>query len=155
MVMRSKAGSSKSSFKTDLHAMNRPGPKPIIILQSDEGPWPQRFAGDEITRLGADVTPTDWLTATPSELVEKLAILNALYLPDRDMSGILETATSVNSFRVVLREYFGVPLNPLPDQEVIFESAERLYRFHDVTDSLAAEVTRHPARHRTAGGEVN
>ena len=136
-------------------AMNRPGPKPIIILQSDEGPWPQRFAGDEITRLGADVTPVDWRTSTPSELVEKMAILNAIYLPDRDMSRIPETATPVNSFRMVLREYFGVPLNPLPDRDVIFESAERLYRFQDVTDSLAAEVTRRLAPHRTPGGEVN
>jgi hypothetical protein len=134
-------------------AMKRPGFKPIIILQSDEGPWPERFAGDEITRLGADVTPADWRTATRSELVEKMAILNALYLPDRDMSGIKETATPVNSFRIVLKEYFGVPLRPLPDREVIFESAERLYRFHDVTDSLAAEATRHPTRNRTADGE--
>jgi hypothetical protein len=136
-------------------ALNRPGPKPIIILQSDEGPWPKRFAGDEITKLGADVTPADWLTATPSELVEKMAILNALYLPDRDTSGIAETATPVNSFRTVLRKYFGVPINPLPDREIIFESAERLYRFHDVTDSLATEMTRHPTRHRTASGEGN
>jgi hypothetical protein len=132
-------------------AMKRPGPKPIIILQSDEGPWPQRFAGDEITRLGADVTPTDWLTATPSELMEKMAILNALYLPDRDMSAIAETATPVNSFRMVLREYFKVPLELLPDREVIFESADRLYRFHDVTESLAAEMTTHPVPSRTAG----
>jgi hypothetical protein len=135
--------------------MERPGLKPIIILQSDEGPWPQRFAGDEITRLGADVTPADWLTATPSELVEKMAILNALYFPDRDMSAIAETATPVNSFRTVLREYFGVPLEPLPDREVIFESAERLYRFHDVTERLAIEETRHPTANRTAGGKAH
>jgi hypothetical protein len=135
--------------------MKRPGPKPIIILQSDEGPWPQRFAGDEITRLGTDVTPADWLTATPSELVEKMAILNALYFPDRDMSAIAETATPVNSFRMVLREYFKVPLELLPDREVIFESAERLYRFHDVTESLAIEETRHPIANRTAGGEAH
>jgi hypothetical protein len=134
--------------------MKRPGPKPIIILQSDEGPWPQRFAGDEITRLGADVTPADWLTATPSELVEKMAILNALYFPDRDMSAIAETATPVNSFRMVLREYFNVPLEPLPDREIIFESAERLYRFHDVTERLAIEGTTHPTANRSAGGKA-
>jgi Sulfatase len=130
-------------------AMNRPGPKPIIIIQSDEGPWPQRFAGDEITALGADVTPADWRKATRAELVEKMAILNALYLPDRDMSDIEETASPVNSFRLVLRKYFGIPLEPLPDRQIIFESAERLYRFHDVTESLSAEVTSHPPRKRT------
>jgi hypothetical protein len=125
-------------------AMLQPGPKPIIIIQSDEGPWPQRFAGDEIVALGADVTPANWLTATREELVQKMAILNALYLPARDMSGIEETASPVNSFRRVLRDYFGVPLEPLPDRQIIFESAERLYRFHDVTKSLAAETTKHP-----------
>jgi hypothetical protein len=130
-------------------AMNRTGLKPIIVLQSDEGPWPQRFAGDEITRLGADVTPADWRKATPAELVEKMAILNAIYLPDRDMSDIEETASPVNNFRLVLREFFGVPLEPLPDRQIIFESAERLYRFQDVTESLSAEITAHPARGKT------
>jgi hypothetical protein len=130
-------------------AMNRTGLKPIIVIQSDEGPWPQRFAGDEITRLGADVTPADWRKATPAELVEKMAILNAIYLPDRDMSDIEETASPVNNFRLVLREFFGVPLEPLPDRQIIFESAERLYRFQDVTESLSAEVTAHPAGGKT------
>jgi len=56
---------------------------------------------------------------------------------------------------MVLREYFKVPLELLPDREVIFESAERLYRFHDVTESLAIEETRHPIANRTAGGEAH
>jgi Sulfatase len=128
--------------------MVQPGPKPIIIIQSDEGPWPQRFAGDEIVALGADVTPANWLTATREELVQKMAILNALYLPARDMSGIEETASPVNTFRRVLREYFGVPLEPLPDRQIIFESAERLYQFHDVTESVASETTKHPTTER-------
>jgi hypothetical protein len=130
-------------------AMARPGRKPIIIIQSDEGPWPERFAGDEIAGLGADVTAADWREATPAELGEKMAILNALYLPDRDMSDIAESASPVNSFRRVLRDYFHVPLAILPDRQMIFESAQRLYRFHDVTELLAGEASSHPGAEKT------
>jgi hypothetical protein len=131
-------------------ALGGPGAKPIIVIQSDEGPWPKRFAGDEITTLGMDVTPADWREATRAELVEKMAILNALYLPDRTLPALSETASPVNTFRTVLREYFGVPLAPLEDRQIIFESAQRLYRFHDVTEELAGGIARYPARGRTA-----
>jgi len=47
---------------------------PIIVLQADEGPYPERYlAGDRTFR---------WAQATDAELKEKMGILNAYYLPE-------------------------------------------------------------------------
>jgi hypothetical protein len=111
-------------------------PKPIIIVQGDEGPWPARYAGDEISRLGADVTAVDWRRASPAELREKMGILNALYLPTVDPKSVPNDATPVNTFRDVLRLYFGLPLDRLPERQFVFESDANLYHFHEVTEKL-------------------
>jgi hypothetical protein len=65
--------------------------KPIIIIQGDHGFW-----GD------AD---------------KRLPILNAYYLPEKDVSGLLyPTITPVNSFRVILNTYFNGQFELLPDK---------------------------------------
>ncbi|MCF6199602.1 MAG: LTA synthase family protein [Hyphomicrobiaceae bacterium] len=116
---------------------NRPGPKPIIILQADEGPWPKPFARDEIEKLGRDVSGgVDWRTVTPDQLREKMGILNAVYMPGLGPDVLPENSTPVNNFRTVLREYFGAPLARLEDKSFVFESNRRIYKFHDVTQKL-------------------
>lgn len=120
----------------------RPGPKPIIILQADERPWPERFARDEIARLGGDAGSVDWTRATPAELREKMAILGAYYLPDAAET-VPPDSSPVNVFRRVLRGYFGVAIEPLADRHFVFENNRNLYRFHEVTDVLSAQT---PAR---------
>ena len=62
---------------------------PIIILQGDHGPWYQ-----------------------PPETV--LTILNAYYLPGHG-DALYPTISPVNSFRIVLNEYFGASLPLLED----------------------------------------
>jgi len=65
--------------------------EPIIIIQGDHGFW-----GD------AD---------------KRLPILNAYYLPEKDVSGLLyPTITPVNSFRVILNTYFNGEFDLLPDE---------------------------------------
>ena len=118
--------------------LNRSGPKPIIILQADEGPWPEKFAGDEINLLGGDVTAVDWREATTVDLREKMAILSATYLPGIEAEQAVNNASPVNTFRKVLREYFAAPLPPLPDRYYAYESNDNLYHFIDVTDKLAS-----------------
>ncbi len=112
------------------------GPEPVVILQADEGPWPKRLVLDEIHKLGADVQYVDWLQTTPAELREKMAILNALYLPGLEHSQISADTTPVNSFRLVLREYFGIDLPALPDRSYVFPNKRNIYQFHDVTLKL-------------------
>src|SRR5690606_38135292 len=74
--------------------------RPIIILQGDEGPYPDRYQ--------ADTLRFDWSTATTEELEVKFGIFNAMYLPGRapDAPPPPSSMTSVNTFRLVLSEYF-------------------------------------------------
>jgi hypothetical protein len=44
-----------------------------------------------------------------------MAILNALHLPDADRRQLYPEMTPVNTFRLILREYFGFDLEPVED----------------------------------------
>jgi hypothetical protein len=52
---------------------------------------------------------------TESNPESKMSILNAYHLPDGGARGLYPTITPVNSFRVVLNEYFGGAYSLLPD----------------------------------------
>ena len=101
--------------------------KPIIILQGDEGPFPERYV-----REGSRW----WDSATRAELAEKCGILNAYYLPDGGSEVLYEGITPVNTFRVVLNFYFGTKLPKLEDRNYAISSDEEAYSFYDITDSL-------------------
>jgi hypothetical protein len=115
---------------------SKPGPKPVIILQADEGPWPKRFAGNEVTALGRDAPDVEWQNATPEELREKMAILNAVYAPKLPLSELTPGMTPVNTLRRILKYYFNVPIEPLEDRNKIFLNNDDIYSFRDVTDLL-------------------
>jgi hypothetical protein len=101
---------------------------PIVILQADEGPHPVRYQYNQISFR--------WPLATLSELREKLWILNAYYLPGLESSKVDPDITPVNTFRLVLREYFGADLPPLPDRTYVYVDQRHLYDFVDVTARL-------------------
>lgn len=113
-----------------------PGLKPIIILQADEGPWPEKYAGNEVSFMGRDVGGVEWLKASPDELREKMAIFSAMYLPGVKSDAIPPSASPVNTFRRVLKTYFNVAIEALPDRYLVYESNANLYRFHDVSGAL-------------------
>jgi hypothetical protein len=93
---------------------------PIIIIQSDHG-----------SGLNYHL---DSLEGT--DLWERMSIFNAYYLPGDRREGLHEQITPVNSFRVVLNNYFGARLPLLPDEG--YFSAEGTYqRFVRVTDRVA------------------
>lgn len=72
---------------------------PIILLQGDHGP------GLFYDRDGVEQTC----------LYERSSILNALYLPGIDQELLYPELSPVNSFRIVLNNYFGTSLELLPD----------------------------------------
>ncbi|HEX2142407.1 MAG TPA: hypothetical protein VHK28_09090, partial [Candidatus Limnocylindria bacterium] len=84
--------------------------EPVIVLQSDEGPWPPRFSADQ--------TDFQWLEATDAEIDWKYSILNALRLPGVDAreAGFDNSISPVNEFRVVFNALFGSNLPLLPDR---------------------------------------
>ena len=95
--------------------------RPIVIIEGDEGP---------LMCQGLDCVMN-----TPDYLHIRLGNLVAMYLPGVDEQ-LPDTFTSVNTFRVVFREYFGADLEPLPDRSFTWPDNDRLYDFKDVTDQI-------------------
>ena len=116
------------------------GPRPaIIVLMSDEGPWPPNvkllspasFANSEMV---------DWAVMNAEQLDRKTGILMAIHLPP-DHAGSVSgddpfPQSPVNVFRMIFRRYFDLPLPPLPDRYFLYRSDETIYDFVDVTDRL-------------------
>jgi hypothetical protein len=101
---------------------------PIIILQADEGPYPERLLEEN--------REFNWDTATGAELRHKMGILNAFYLPGVDGSALYPSITLVNTFRLVVNLYFGTGLELLPDINYAYEDFNYPFRFLDITDRI-------------------
>jgi hypothetical protein len=98
--------------------------RPIVIIEGDEGPLMCR--GE------------DCVTNTQQYLRIRLGNLVAMYLPGVDVV-LPDTFTSVNTFRIVLREYFGADLPPLPDRSFTWPDNDHIYDFRDVTETILDE----------------
>jgi len=101
---------------------------PIIIIQSDEGPFPDRF----INEKGS----FDWRTATLQELAGKFGILNAYYFPGFDKTNFYPNITPVNSFRILFNHYFDADFAMLPDMTYATEKSGRTYDLFSINDRL-------------------
>ncbi len=106
--------------------------RPIVVIQSDEGPYPDRYA--------ADKNHFDWGTATPEELEIKYGILNAMYLPGEASAGtpsLYPTISGWNTFRLIFDRYFGESYPMLPDRSYTSASYLRPYDLTDITGRLS------------------
>jgi hypothetical protein len=102
--------------------------RPIIILQADEGPWPEAY--------GADKYNFDWDTATDRELEMKFGIMNAWYVPGgTDALDLRQDQTAINTFPALLHGYFGLDYPELPDR-VFASQWGRPYQSLEITDRL-------------------
>jgi hypothetical protein len=123
----------------------REGPKPIIIIQADEGPFPDRY------RHGN----RSWREATVDELKIKMGILNAYYFPDGDYRDLDQRVTSVNTFRILFNKYFGTKLERLPDRVFAFPDYSDVYDFFDVTDVVGGAREARRETQSRAGPQKN
>lgn len=103
---------------------------PIIVIQSDEGPHPYALEHDE--------DHYNFTKVPLSDLQRKLRILNTYYLPGLPETGLYSSITPVNSFRLILSDYFGADLPLLPDRTWVYQDLYHPYRFTEVTDELKA-----------------
>lgn len=100
---------------------------PIIILQSDEGPFP----------MNAPLPSKEsWSTTSDISLHEKFPILNAYYMPGVSKDALYQTITPVNSFRVIFNAYFKTNYPLLEDKNYIFQDEDNHYKFIDVTEKI-------------------
>jgi hypothetical protein len=102
---------------------------PIIVIQSDEGPYPANYNVKNNFNLK---------DATKDDLRKKLGILNAYFLPGVDSKALYNSITPVNSFRLIFNLYFDTTHELLPDKNYVFEDIKHLYKFIDVTDKIKA-----------------
>ena len=102
--------------------------QPIIIVQADEGPYPERY--------DQDWAEFEWATATDEELLTKFGVISAWYLPGPEGEADLGDEMSlVNTYPELLQRYFGADIPRAPDRSYI-PRANRLYDHVDVTDRL-------------------
>ena len=101
-------------------------PRPIIIIQSDEGPVPLEYSRRSFK----------WATATTEELKEKTGILNVYYLPGVDKDVLYPEITPVNTFRLIFNSYFDADLELLPDKIYGLARNSHLYKFIDITERV-------------------
>lgn len=105
---------------------------PVIILQSDHGPtfW-------ELYRPGANFHQVLRASADKQDhlLTERMSILNAYYLPGFPEGVLYQGITPVNTFRVILDQYFHTGLGLLEDRSFIFNDSTA-NPFLDVTKIL-------------------
>jgi hypothetical protein len=73
---------------------------PIILLQGDHGPR----------------STVVWRSPSEDAMREGTAILNAYYLPGIDYPDLYDDVSPVNTFRIILNEYFNANLKLLPDR---------------------------------------
>ncbi|WP_187146561.1 sulfatase-like hydrolase/transferase [Nitrosopumilus maritimus] len=93
---------------------------PIIVIQSDHG---------SAFLMGED--DTNWKHPDNNMLLERMNIINFIYLPDSP-DILYDEITPVNTFRIILNHYFGTNFEILNDNSYIFNGTD----FEDVTIKL-------------------
>ncbi len=94
---------------------------PIIILQGDEGPLACRNV--------------DCVEDDPQYFAIRFANLNAMFLPGLE-TVVPADISSVNTFRLLFREAFGLDIDLLPDRSYTWPNNDHIYDFRDITDQL-------------------
>lgn len=96
---------------------------PIIVIQSDEGP---PFGA---VKYGGAFGPNAYRKA-------HFPILNAYLLPGVKNSGLYQSITPVNSFRLIFNNYFGTNYKLLPDESYTTPGDDRPYMYTNVTEEV-------------------
>ena len=93
---------------------------PIIIIQGDHG--------------------TCYGTTTEFEpcIAERMSIFNAYYFPDKEYGNLYDDVTPVNTFRIVLNQFFGTDY-PLLEDSSYYSRPESYFVLTDVTDKASSD----------------
>jgi hypothetical protein len=90
---------------------------PIIIIQSDHGPYSRYISYDK--------------NDPDKRRRVRLGIVNAYYFPNQRYSDLYQDITPVNSFRVVLNEFFGGEY-PLVEDKSYYSTYGAPYKFQEI-----------------------
>ncbi len=92
---------------------------PVIIIQSDEGPYLDMIEDKE--------------PLSNSVIEKRTGILNAYYLPGVKNIYLYSSMTPVNTFRVIINEYFKTNYSLLDDKIYYIKNASSMFDYTDVT----------------------
>ena len=104
---------------------------PVIIVQSDEGPFPAGYDDDQVNY--------NWRQARPRDLRIKFGIISAIRLPGLK-DGLYPGITPVNTFRLIFNHLFHAGLEMLPDRSYAFTDLNSRYELFDVTEKLGRRL---------------
>jgi hypothetical protein len=117
-----------NSMRTAIDAIVSEATRPvIIILQADHGP------GLLLDNEAKDNT----------YLKERFSILNAYLLPGHGAVSLYDGITPVNTFRLILNQYFATDLDLLPDRS-FYSTWDHPLRFFDVTEEVRSDDFEQP-----------
>jgi len=97
---------------------------PIIIIQGDHGAAYTRSS-----------IPYTHIFPDDAYLKEQMCILNAYYFPGVESSGIYDSITPVNSFRIMLNKYFNAGM-PMLEDSSFYSSQAFPFDFINVTEKV-------------------
>ncbi len=107
-------------------------PNAIIVIQSDEGPYPKEFRF--ALSPGHYYDPSNLPLAQEQQ---KFGVLASYYMPGVDPSTVQENInTSVNPFRFVLKQYLGYDVPMLPDCQFSAGDKYVIYKYQNETPKL-------------------
>lgn len=125
--------------------------KAVVILQSDEGPYPQAM-NSTFTKPQAMTDPEgsllhdnassaqEWdMSKWPQGWLNmKFGVLQAVHIPKASEDD-LANLSSVNVFRIILNRYAGYELPYLPECHLGLADTVRTYNYFDVTQQLTGK----------------
>lgn len=105
---------------------------PIVILQSDTGPY---------------LTMNSWQEPNQESVWERMSILNAYLLPDLPSETLYPDISPVNSFRILFNNYFNTNYSILPDKNY-YSSNISPFQFTEYESKFSVEpITDNPSIH--------
>lgn len=121
-----------SRFKVMIRELRQKDPTAVIIVQSDEGPYPKQFRGALSSKHYYDP-----INLPLAEMRQKFGIIASYYFPGvEDDVTKQQMTSSVNTFRFVLNRYLGYQFKPLPDCQFSAGNKFSMYNFEHVSGVL-------------------
>lgn len=120
------------------HIRQKSDNKAVIVLQSDEGPYPAQLSGQNFnsTAVGDEMDSTDMRTWPDQDLKMKYGILAAYNIPGAKQAD-LDQANSVNIFRVIFNTYFDANMPYLTECNYAFpDGRSQPFIYSDITARL-------------------
>lgn len=123
------------------------GGKSIVVLNADEGPYPQFLNDSFLTPQSGPqtgqliLTDEDMTTWSEDYLKMKFGILQAVRIPEASPES-MSNLSSVNAFRIVLNSYFGYALDYLPNcQFGLSRGSLHEFTYEDITERFTPKAS--------------